>query len=132
MQQNVVTARLIVNKTIKMKTTKYIIVGLFLAITQFAVAKSVVKEFKVEGQCGDCKERIEKALDKPGISFATWDVDSKILTIRFNDSKFTEDQIHTIISDLGYSTSKVKANKEAENKLPKCCRPGGSVYCEEK
>ncbi len=115
-----------------MKTTKYIIITLLVTISQLAIAKSVVKEFKVEGQCGECKERIEKALDLPGISFATWDVDSKILTVRFNDSKYTENEIHTIISKLGYATAKLEANKEAENKLPKCCRPGGAAHCDEK
>lgn len=115
-----------------MKTTKYIIIMLLVTIGQLAIAKSVVKEFKVEGQCGECKERIEKALDLPGISFATWDVDSKVLTVRFNDSKYTENEIHTIISELGYATSTLKANKEAENKLPKCCRPGGNAFCGEK
>ena len=114
-----------------MKTSKYIIITLLVAISQMAVAKSVVKEFKVEGQCGDCKERIEKALDLQGISFATWDVDSKMLTVRFNDKRYTEDQIHKIISDLGYATEKVAANKTAENKLPKCCRPGGNAFCGE-
>ena len=103
-----------------------------LAASQFVIAKSVVTEFKVKGQCGDCKSRIEKALDLPGISFATWDVDSKVLTIRYNDKRYSEDEIHKIISDLGYATSKLEANKEAENALPKCCRPGGSMHCEPK
>lgn len=105
---------------------------MLVAISQFAVAKSVVKEFEVKGQCGDCKDRIENALDLKGISFATWDKDSKILTVRFNDKLYSENQIHKIISDLGYATSKVEANKTAENKLPKCCRPGGNAFCGEK
>ncbi len=46
-------------------------------------------------------------------------------TIKFNDQKFSENDIHKIISDLGYSTEKMHANKEAEKKLPKCCQPGG-------
>jgi copper chaperone CopZ len=112
-----------------MKTTKYIMFTLLIAVTQLATAKSVVKEFKVKGQCGECKDRIEEALDLPGISFATWNVDSKMLTIRFNDKKFTEDQIHKIISDLGYATEKLAAEDEAESGLPKCCQPGGNKHC---
>jgi copper chaperone CopZ len=101
------------------------VIGLGLSVN----AKSVVTEFKVKGQCGECKERIENALDLQGISFAIWDADTKILTIRYNDKRFTEDDIHKIISDLGYATSKVAANKEAESKLPGCCQPGST--CED-
>ncbi|MFT5513266.1 MAG: mercuric ion binding protein [Bacteroidia bacterium] len=115
-----------------MKRTKYIVLTLLIVVSQLAIAKSVVKEFKVKGQCGECKERIETALDLPGISFATWDVESKVLTVRYNDKRFSEDQIHTIISDLGYATAKVDANKEAENKLPNCCKPGGASHCGDK
>lgn len=104
-------------------------ITLLLTVSQLVQAKSVVKEIKVKGQCGECKDRIEKALDLPGISFATWNVDSKVLTIRFNNSRFTIDQIHKIISDLGYATGEVEANKTAEDALPKCCRPGGSTHC---
>ncbi len=95
-------------------------------------AKSVVTEFKVKGQCHDCKDRIEHALDLQGISFAIWDVDTKVLTVRYNDKRFTEDDIHKIISDLGYATSKLAANKEAEAKLPGCCQSGSGKACEGK
>ncbi|MBO6517976.1 MAG: ATPase [Bacteroidia bacterium] len=109
--------------------------ALILAVTLFvglgASAKSVVTEFKVKGQCGDCKERIEKALDVQGISFAIWDKETKMLTVRYNNKRFSEDDIHKMISDIGYATSKMAANKEAESKLPKCCQPGSVCEHEE-
>lgn len=108
-----------------MKATKNVMIMALLLISQMVFAKSVVVEFKVEGQCGDCKERIEKALDLQGISFATWNQETKMLTVRFNDKKFTEDEIHKIVSDLGYSTDKIAANKTSEENLPKCCQPKG-------
>lgn len=101
------------------------ILAALLLISVVAFGKSVVTEIKVEGQCGECKDRIEKALDKPGISFATWDVKTKMLTVRYNDKKFAEDDIHKIISELGYTTNKMEANKTAEKKLPGCCQPKG-------
>ena len=103
---------------------KIIIITLLLS-NVIAFGKSVVKEIIVEGQCGECKERIEKALDKPGISFATWDVKTKVLTVRYNDKKFAEDDIHKIISELGYATNKLEANIVSEKKLPGCCQPKG-------
>lgn len=89
------------------------------------LAKNVVLEIKVHGQCGECKERIEKALDKPGITYASWDVTSKMLTVKFNDKKYSEDDIHKILNGIGYNTEKSKASNDQINKLPACCRPGG-------
>lgn len=91
------------------------------ALTVFA--KNVTTSFTVKGECDMCKDKIEKALDIEGISFAEWDIKSKKLTVRYNDSKITEDKIHSIISNLGYSTSKLSANKDAQNKLDDCCKP---------
>ena len=107
-----------------MKKSIVIMLITLFAAGQLAFAKSVVTKFKVEGQCGECKERIEKALDVKGISFAEWDKNTKMLTIRYNDARFSEDDIHKMVSDLGYSTSKKPANKVAEAKLPGCCQPG--------
>ncbi len=113
---------------------KQIITIALIAFSQLVMAKSVVTEIKVEGQCGDCKERIEKALDVQGISFATWDVETKMLTIRYNDKKYSEDEIHKMISELGYSTDKLAANTDSQSKLPGCCQPKEPVKagCEKK
>ena len=106
-----------------MKTLKLFSI-LSLALISFtALAKQITTEIKVYGNCEMCKENIETAMDRPGISFAEWDIESKVLTVRYNDSKITEDEIHTIISEIGYSTDKVEANKEAQSKLSKCCQP---------
>lgn len=111
-----------------MKNKLMIFIGL-VAMAASVQAKSVVKEFKVYGQCGDCKNRIEKTLDLPGISFATWDVESKVLTVRYNDKKYSEDEIHNLIGSLGYATDKVKADKTAESNLPGCCQPKKASCC---
>ena len=76
-----------------------------------------------------CKDKIETALDIPGISFAEWDVESKILTVRYNDKKVKEDNIHSIISNLGYATDKLGANQEAQNNLHACCKPKVKKSC---
>ena len=107
-----------------------LMIGLML-LSIAAFAKSITTKFKVEGQCGECKERIEKALDVPGISFAEWNKETKMLTVRYNDKKFQEDDIHKIVSELGYATSKMKANLEAQKKLSACCQPKKSC-CSDK
>ncbi len=95
-----------------------------MSITFSVFAKNVVTVFKVEAQCEMCKTKIEKALDIKGISYAEWNVSTKMVTVKYNDSKMDEMRIHRIISDLGYATEKLPANKEAQNKLAECCQPG--------
>ncbi|MFY0644200.1 MAG: cation transporter [Bacteroidia bacterium] len=106
-----------------MKSLKHILTLSLIAASFVVFAKSVTAKFKVEGQCGDCKVKIEKALDIPGVSYAEWNEETKMLTVRYNDKKITENKIHTIISNIGYSTSKMAANKEAQSKLDACCQP---------
>ena len=106
-----------------MKSLKYILTLTLILSTTVMFAKNITTKIKVKGQCGMCKTKIEKALDVKGISFAEWDKKTKILRVRYNDSKITEDKIHEIISNLGYATDKLAADKTAESKLDKCCRP---------
>jgi mercuric ion binding protein len=98
---------------------KKLFLALLVMSTIAVTAKTVTQKFMVKGQCGECKERIEKALDIPGVSFAEWNKDSKMLTVRFNDRKVSEDDLHTLISNLGYATSKLPANKDSQAKLSK-------------
>lgn len=86
-------------------------------------AKSITKTIQVKGNCGMCKEKIETALDIPGITFAEWNKETKMLTVRYNDKKISEDDIHKTISNLGYATDKMAANNVNQSKLDKCCQP---------
>lgn len=97
-----------------------------MSITFSIFAKNVVTVFKVEAQCEMCKTKIEKALDINGISYAEWNVSTKMVTVKYNDSKIDEMRIHRVISDLGYATEKLPANKDAQNKLAECCQPGAA------
>jgi len=102
---------------------KKILLAALMICTIGVFAKTITQEITVKGNCGECKEKIEAALDIPGISFAEWNKDTKILTIRYNDKKISEDQIHSTISNLGYATNKVAANAASQAKLSKCCQP---------
>jgi len=79
--------------------------------------------FRVEGQCGMCEKRIEKAakgLD--GVSSADWEIKSKELTVKYHPNKVKEDKIHEAIAMVGHTTSKKEASAEAYEKLPACCK----------
>lgn len=109
----------------KKSIVKYI--ALVVALVAFALPANAQKKkqeikFTIYGNCNMCKENIEDALDAKGIVFAEWDKETKIATVVYKTSKITEDEIHKLVSDAGYSTDKVKANKEAYDGLDKCCQ----------
>ena len=92
-------------------------------------AKTITETILVKGECGMCKEKIEAALDIPGISFAEWDTETKMLTVRYNDKKVSATDIHTTISKLGYATDKMAADKTGQAALDSCCKPKEVKAC---
>ena len=86
-----------------------------------ADAGFVTEKFKVYGNCGMCKTRIEKALKTEGVRYAVWDTDTKILTVKFNPEVITLDELHQKCADVGHDTEKVKAKDEVYENLHGCC-----------
>ena len=82
------------------KRTIFLIAVLFFSLT--SLGKTVQTELKVHGDCMGCKVKIEDALDIKGITYAEWDHETKILVLKYNDTKVTIDEIKTIINELGY------------------------------
>lgn len=83
--------------------------------------KKVTVTFKVSGNCQMCKQRIEAALDKPGISKVNWNINTKQLTATYNPRKYEEIQLHNLVATAGHDTEKVKANEQVYADLPECC-----------
>jgi periplasmic mercuric ion binding protein len=104
--------------------TNILVALLLVGISSSVIAqskKSVKANFKVYGNCGMCKARIETALDRTGIKMASWDSKTKMLDVVYNSKKITEQQIHEIIAAVGHDTDKAKANTDVYAKLPFCC-----------
>lgn len=81
---------------------------------------------QTSAQCGECQERIEAALKNlDGIKSHDLNLDNKKLTVVFDPALITLAQIKTAISNAGYDADEVKANDEAYNNLPKCCKKDG-------
>lgn len=79
--------------------------------------------FKVYGNCEMCKKRIETALLKnQSISSATWDINTKIVTIIYNPHMISLDAIHQIIADAGHDTEKISAQDSTYKNLMGCCQ----------
>lgn len=87
------------------------------------VQSTETASFKVGGKCGMCKKRIESALKElDGIESANWDVETKVLAVKYNVSKVKENAIHEKIAGVGHDTEEVKATDKAYNSLPGCCK----------
>lgn len=88
--------------------------------------KVQTKVIHTSAECGSCKERIEGVLNYTnGVKFAELDVESKDLTVKFKTKKISLDEIKKILVETGYDADDMKANPEAVEKLPACCKPGG-------
>lgn len=81
------------------------------------------EEFEVLGNCGMCEKRIEKAANSvEGVEEADWNKKTKMMEVKFDDSKTDAKKIHKAIADVGHSTREAKASDEAYNKLHSCCK----------
>ena len=82
-------------------------------------AKSVME---VNGNCGMCQKRIQKAaLSVEGVKSAVWDIDSHQLSLIMNEEKCTPLDVKKAIAKVGHDTDVVKATKEDYDTLHTCC-----------
>ena len=95
---------------------------LFILVSAFTFAQSKTEKINVSGECGSCKKKIESAAKKAGASYASWDVDTKVLTVKYNNSSSNTAKIEKAIAAVGYDTQNFKATEAAYKKLDKCCQ----------
>ena len=77
--------------------------------------------FKVAGNCGMCKDRIEAAaLSVAGVQAANWDSESQEIHIDLESGASLE-AVHDVIAEAGHDTELRKAPDEVYNELPACC-----------
>lgn len=103
---------------------KTLIISFVLSLNLSAVAAqtSDTTKFKVYGNCGMCKTRIENAAKADGVEKATWSQETKILTLVYNPEKISLDQVHIEIAKSGHDTKEARAAEETYQKLPACCK----------
>lgn len=77
---------------------------------------------KVWGNCGMCKETIEKSAIKAGAATANWSEETKMLQVSFNDKKTSSQKIQKRIAKSGYDTQDFVATDKAYNALHGCCK----------
>lgn len=100
--------------------TIFIILLIILSCGKKELAKT---RFYVRGNCEMCQERIEKTAKKvKGVAKASWNVDTKMLTVAYDSTEVQEIEIHKAVAAVGHGTEKVEMNKEAHDALPSCCQ----------
>ncbi len=112
-----------------MKSFNKFAVSFIALMLMFFVAEMSAQEIKkVEiktpsVQCGMCKDRIEKALNKlDGVVSSDVDYKKKVTTVEYKTDEIELDDIKEEISDLGYDADEVKKDKRAYKRLHNCCK----------
>lgn len=105
-----------------MKTLLKSLLAFSLLFTNFLFAQTITKStFKVKGECGMCKERIETTAKKSGATYANWNSDSQQLIVEYDAGKVSPDEILKKIADVGHDNEKYSATDEVYRNLPGCC-----------
>lgn len=74
-------------------------------------------------QCEKCKKTIEDYLSyEEGVSKIVVDFKQKRATVTYLADRTNLENIKTAIANTGYDAEEIKADAEAYNKLPKCCK----------
>jgi periplasmic mercuric ion binding protein len=121
------------SKNYSMKSLKTILFSfLLISFSTIAVAQAKTEKIKVSGECGMCKSKIEKAAKAAGASYALWDVDNKVLTVKYNNASTNTAKIEKAVATVGYDTEHVTATEEAYNGLHSCCKYDRTVSATEK
>jgi len=100
---------------------KLFIAILMCSALQLAAQNDSTVTFTVFGNCEMCKERIETASQGKGVITATWDIDSKIMTLNYNPAQTSPEKVQQRIADSGHDTELKKAKDYVYKDLPECC-----------
>ena len=94
----------------------------FLGMAQKKKKEIVKESFEVNGVCGMCKSRIEKAaFSIKGVKSATWDIPTHQFTVLYDKNRLSIDQLHEVIAKVGHDTPEAKAADDVYDALPMCC-----------
>lgn len=102
-----------------------IILGTFISNFSFAQKSlSAVKTDTIQiwGNCESCQARIEKAAKSAGAEMASWNSETKLLVISYDDTKTSIKQIEKAIAKKGHDTPIFSANDADYKRLPACCQ----------
>ena len=106
---------------------KNIIFGMMLLMVTVSIQaqekknKNAKYNVEVNGNCEQCKKRIEKAaLSVAGVKSAEWHLDDHILHLIINEEKCSVTEVKQAIANVGHDTDDIKAKDEVYEKLHHC------------
>ena len=77
---------------------------------------------KVYGNCGMCKDRIEKAANSlPGVNQASWDAETDMLHLEYEPDVVSKMEVEKAIAAVGHDTENHSAPDDVYAALPGCC-----------
>ncbi len=78
---------------------------------------------KVLGNCGMCKNRIEKAAKSlEGVQVAHWNQENEMLHVQFSKTKTSKEAIEKSVAQAGHDTGHFNAPDSVYKELPPCCK----------
>ena len=93
----------------KKRISLSLIMLLVLGFSAFA-QNAKTEKFMVEGNCGMCETRIEKAANSiDGVTSSDWDKETKMIKVTFDPGKTDLHKIHMAIAKAGHDTDMHKA-----------------------
>lgn len=105
-----------------MKKINFILI-IFTFLFSFVYAqevKTIESKIAVAGNCGECKDRIEEALNIDEVKYASWNKKTKMLKVVF-ESSVTIDSLKQRLALVGHDTDTHKSSDKVYKALPKCC-----------
>lgn len=95
----------------------------FSAQAQTKKNKNLKYTVEVNGNCEQCKKRIEKAaFGVPGVKTASWDISSHELSVILNEEKSSTQDLNAAIAKAGHDTKEIKAADADYENLHSCCK----------
>ncbi|WP_138994275.1 DUF3347 domain-containing protein [Larkinella sp. C7] len=106
-------------KSIKILIAVVLLLSSFLSPAE--IKNTSTENVKISGSCALCKEGIEAAAFQKNISRASWDKDTKMALVTYDNKKTSIDAVLKKVALAGYDNQSYLAPADAYAKLADCC-----------
>ena len=100
--------------------------ALFIGLQSFSASKAwQIVDIKTSAICDMCKTTIENTLiHQKGVRWADLNVETKIVSVKFNTKKNNIENLKQAIAAVGYDADEIVADPVAYAALHPCCKKG--------